>query len=190
LLVRQPVSFVGSWQKLGWEPSLPDLLAQPLLMRDLLGPYEADLRAAADSGDAIEATAVLWRSTYAAMRDVVDHVAPEVHVQRYEDLASDPMTAFGRLYDVCGLTWSDQARSVVAAATTGGGGTGPAQGAPKRGMAWSLKGGVSRTAYRPMDSRTSLTSYRDRLTPDQIARVEELTADVAKRYYDQAAQPS
>ncbi|HEV2370717.1 MAG TPA: sulfotransferase domain-containing protein [Streptosporangiaceae bacterium] len=182
ILVRHPVSLVGSWQKLGWEPSLPDLLAQPLLMRDMLGPYEGEIRAAIASGDPVEQTAVLWRVTYAAMCEVVENIAPEIHVQRYEDLASDPVNAFSQVYQACGLTFSHEARQTIVAATTGGG-------TAEKSHEWSLKGGVSRTAYRPMDSRSSLTSYRDRLSPEQIARVTELTAEVAKRYYDDGEHP-
>src|ERR1700727_1223320 len=61
VLVRHPLSWVGSWRKLGWKAQLHDLLRQPLLMRDLLGPYEDDLRAMADSTDYVARAATLWR---------------------------------------------------------------------------------------------------------------------------------
>ena len=51
--VRHPASFVGSWRRLGWTAHLEELLAQPLLMRDLLGPYADELRAANDSTDPV-----------------------------------------------------------------------------------------------------------------------------------------
>jgi hypothetical protein len=49
-------------------------------------------------------------------------------------------------------------------------------------MRGSLAGGVSRTAARRLDSRANLQVWRERLTPEQVARVRELTADVAAGY--------
>ena len=175
--VRHPVSFVGSWQRLGWKANLTDLLDQPLLMRDLLGPHAAEMRAAADSADQIAQTALLWRVTYAAISDLDSRRPGLLHLQRYEDSASDPEQGFRGLYETCGLTWTDQARQRVISATT-------AHGKARGAQAWSLRGGLSRTAFRPMDSRAALGSFRDRLTPQEIERVRDLIADVAGRYYD------
>lgn len=175
--VRHPVSFVGSWQRLGWKANLADLLDQPLLMRDLLGRHASEMRAAADTGDQIAQTALLWRVTYAAIRDLDARLPGLLHLQRYEDLASDPEHGFRKLYGTCGLAWTDQAEQRIIAATT-------AHEKASGAMAWSLRGGLSRTAFRPMDSRAALGSFRDRLTPQQTDRVRELTAEVGGRYYD------
>lgn len=175
--VRHPVSFVGSWERLGWEAGLSDLLGQPLLMRDLLAPYADQMRAVAGSADRIAQTALLWRVTYAAISDLDARFPGLLRLQRYEDLASGPEPAFRELYRSCGLAWTDQVRQRVIAATT-------APGKAKGAQVWSLRGGVSRTAFRPMDSRAALGSFRDRLTPQEIDRVQELIADVAGRYYD------
>lgn len=175
--VRHPVSFVGSWERLGWEASLSDLLSQPLLMRDLLSPYAGQMQAVAGSADRIAQTALLWRVTYAAIGELNERHPGLLHLQRYEDLASDPEPAFRELYRACGLAWTDRARQRIIAASTAHGKTSGAQ-------AWSLRGGLSRTAFRPMDSRAALGSFRDRLTPQQIDRVQELIADVAGRYYN------
>jgi hypothetical protein len=49
------------------------------------------------------------------------------------------------------------------------------------GFAWSLRGGLSRTAFRPMDSKALLAAQADRLTAAERARVREITGDVAER---------
>jgi hypothetical protein len=175
--VRHPVSFVGSWQRLGWKANLRDLLDQPLLMRDLLGPYSGEMQALADSTDQIAQAALLWRVTYAAISDLDARHPQLLHLQRYEDLATDPAAGFRELYGKCGLTWTDRARQRIISATT-------AHGKAKGPQAWSVRGGLSRTAFRPMDSRAALGSFRDRLNQQEIDRVRELIADVAERYYD------
>jgi hypothetical protein len=65
---------------------------------------------------------------------------------------------FQELYNLCGLMWTGRARQRVLAATTGRAGT-------ERRFAWTLRGGLSHTAFRPMNSRATLMTYRDRLTP-------------------------
>ena len=176
--VRHPLSFVGSWRRRGWKASLHDLLDQPLLMRDLLGPYEDDLRAMAGSGDEVAKAALLWRVTYDLMGDLDARHPGLLHIKRYEDLASDPEAGFRELYAICGLSWTERARKQIRWATTD---HGKAEGGLYR---WILRGGVSRTAFRPMDSRSSLATFRRWLSEQDIEKVREITDPVAARYYD------
>jgi hypothetical protein len=173
VLVRDPVSYVGSWRKLGWSPAVESWLEQPALVRDLLGEQVPRLRAIAASSDREERIAGFWRAAYAVadrhFRDV-----PGLRVVRYEDLAADPQPAYRELFDTLGLTWSDQARDRIAAATTGR--------APKRAFSWSLRGGPSRTAFQPMDSRAAAARAQARVEPDVVARVWEQAGEVAARF--------
>jgi hypothetical protein len=175
ILVRDPVSFVGSWANLGWTVYFHELLEQPLLVRDLLAEHADDLRRLVGSEDRVEKNAMLWRVTYSVI-DRLQQAVPSLHVRRYEDLTTDPASAFAELYRLCGLTWTEQTAAVVADATTAGG-------TPARSFAWSRTGGLSRTAFQPMDSRTGLTSFRERLAPADIERVRAITGDVAARWY-------
>ncbi|MGH3737278.1 MAG: sulfotransferase [Micromonosporaceae bacterium] len=175
VLVRDPVALVGSWRKLGWQVHFHELLEQPLLVRDLLSTDDvAELRSLIGSPDHMRRIATLWRLAYTIVEGFND--LPGVRVQRYEDLATDPDTGFRELYAHCGLTWSDRARATVRAATSGG----DDDSDPHR---WSLRYGLSKTAFRPMDSTAALTSYRQRLTEHEIAQVRLLTTDVAARFY-------
>lgn len=178
VLVRDPVSFVGSWRKLGWAMHFHELLEQPLLVRDHLEPYVDRMRSLVGSPDWLARTCLLWEATY----DIVDRSfrdLPGVSLVGYEDLVADPLEGFRRLYGDVGLTWSAQARERVLAATTGG------EGSASGSHRWSLRGGLSRTAYRPMSSETALSTFRGRLSAEEIDRVRELTAAVAARMLPQ-----
>lgn len=176
--VRHPLSLVGSWRRRGWKANLHDLLGQPLLMRDLLGPYEDDLRAIADSDDQVAKVATLWRVTYDLMGDLDERQPGLLHIKRYEDLATNPEAGFRDLYGICGLSWTERARKRIKWATTD-------HGKPEdRLYSWVLRGGVSRTAFRPMDSRSSLDTFRSWLSKEDIEKVHEITGNVAARYYD------
>ncbi|MBB2913364.1 hypothetical protein FHS43_004668 [Streptosporangium becharense] len=166
IMLRDPVSFVGSWRRLGWTVRCRELLGQPLLVRD--HPHLEELRPLLDSRDHIATTAVLWRVARTTAAELAAR-HPGILLVRYEDLATDPVASFRRLYGWAGLRWSPRAESRVvrACSTTRG------SGREGNGFAWS---GLSRTAYRPMDSRRALASAATRLSPDAARRVRELTA--------------
>lgn len=163
-LVRDPVSFVASWQRLGWTVYFHELLEQPLLVRD--HPQVLRLRVLVGSQDRVAKAAALWRVT----REILTHT-PGILVTSYDDLAADPRTGFKRLYDYAGLAWTPAAEERVIRACT-------APGSRDQRFAWS---GLSRTAYRPMDSRAALRAGARGLTQDEINRIRALTADEGGR---------
>jgi hypothetical protein len=173
VLVRDPVSFVGSWRALNWKIHFHELLEQPLLVRDHLEPWVDRMRALVGSPDWLARTCLLWEATYDVVRAF--RSIPGVHLVGYESLVQDPMGGFADLYGRFGLTWSDDAARRVREATT------EKPGAEQDSHRWSLRGGLSRTAYRPMGSATALSTYRNRLTPAEVERVRELTAGLAAR---------
>ncbi|MEU0570643.1 sulfotransferase [Nonomuraea sp. NPDC005983] len=159
-LVRDPVSFVASWQRLGWTVYFHELLEQPLLVRD--HPELLELRALVGSQDRVAKAAALWRATSRILSRT-----PGILVTSYEELAADPVPGFRRLYDYAALPWTSRAERRITRACTASGDKGHA-------FAWS---GWSRTAFRPMDSRRALEAASRGLTPAEVARVRRLTAD-------------
>ncbi|MER7362248.1 sulfotransferase [Nonomuraea wenchangensis] len=155
-LVREPVSFVASWRRLGWRADLRDLLGQPLLVRD-----HPELAALDPAADGLAAIAALWRVTRTILAGT-----PGILVVSYESLAADPLTGFRDLYDHAGLPWTPSAARRVHRACTG---PSSASGA----FRWS---GLSRTAYRRMDSRQALATAARGLSQEDAARVRALTA--------------
>lgn len=153
VLVRDPVSLVGSWAKLGWRADLHDLLSQPALMTDVLADRAEWLHEAANSGDDVRSLATLWNDVYLAVSRMPH---PDVHLVRYEDLAHDPVPQFRRLYELAGLTWSPRVEQQVHAATSG-------DSADNGGFSWSLRSGASRTAYAAQDSRAAVDRARQRV---------------------------
>ena len=79
------------------------------------------------------------------------------------------------------MAWAQQlsdtkARDAVVRSSTGG--------QTNRGHAWSVsRRGISRSGYRPLDSRAQVSRWKRELSPDEVARVREITADVAPLYY-------
>lgn len=175
ILVRDPVALAGSWHRLGWRPAPRALVDQPLLVRDVLDGDTTALYGDGDGDGTVTATAALWRRAYRYVATIRDR-SPRLRICRYEDLARDPLTGFRELYEFCGLPWSTRAANRIRRASMTGT-------AGRRGFAWSLRGGPSRTAFRPMDARASLNASADRLTGEQIDTVRSVTAQVADLFY-------
>ena len=180
VLVRDPVSVVGSWRSLGWSVHFHELLEQPDLVRDHLGPYVERMRSLIGSPDWLARSCLLWELAYAVVDRAIAPL-PGARINRYEDLVQAPLTGYRQLYADLGLTWSPQSRRRVEQATSG-------DASSRSAHSWSLVGGLSRTAYRPMAAGTALRSYQTRLTPAEIERVRELTAVVAARFYPSATE--
>jgi hypothetical protein len=176
VLVRDPAAIVSSWKRLGWTADLGALLGQPLLMRDWFDPFRREMAAAvATPEDLPGRVGLLWRLLYLVAAEY-ERRCPRLWIIRYEDLAGDPLSAFAGLYATLGLRFGERARRAVVRSTTGS-----LEGQAHR---WSLvRGGLSKTGYRPMDSRANLVAWRDRLSAEEVARVRALTQSVAARWY-------
>jgi hypothetical protein len=178
VVVRDPAAMVASWKRLGWTTDLAELLEQPALMRDWLEPFRADMEAvAATPGDLAGRVGTLWRLLHlVAAEQARRH--PGIRIVRYEDLAADPLPSFADLYTWLGLDFGERARRAVVHSTTGS--------AQRRAHRWSLsRSGLSKTGFRPMDSRANLVAWRRQLDDEELARVRALTAEVAARWYPQ-----
>ena len=173
--VRDPVATVSSWRRFGWTPRLAELLAQPALVRDRLERFVPELEAALSSnGDGVGPASLLWRVIYGTVAAYRSEIGG-LEVVRHEDLSADPVPAFAALYDRLGLPFGPGAERAILAATSAGTGGGA--------MRWSLSGGgVSKTAARRLDSRANLQVWREHLTPEEVARIREATADVAAEF--------
>jgi Sulfotransferase family len=181
VVVRHPAAGVSSRKRLGYKPDFAELLQQPLLLRDWLQPFKGEMEAALHQpGDIVRQGSLLWRMAYHVMRELSLRLE-RVHVVRYEDLSSAPLAAFERLFSALHLPFTERAsRSILQA-------TGAEQRRrSRRGRAhpWSVsRHGLSRTAFRPLDSRAHSVEWKRELTPREIAQIRALTEDVADFYY-------
>jgi Sulfotransferase domain len=176
VVVRDPAAMAASWKRLGWTTDLGELLQQPALMRDWLEPFRGDMEAvAATPGDLAGRVATLWRLLYLVAAEY-ERRCPAVRIVRYEDLVADPVSSFADLYAALGLGFDERAEGEVVRSTTGS--------AQRTAHRWSLsRSGLSKTGFRPMDSRANLVAWKRQLDADEVARVRALTVGVADRWY-------
>jgi hypothetical protein len=164
VMIRNPFAVVSSWKRLGWTVDFDDLLDQPLLMRDWLAPFKRELSDARSWG-LVEQVALLWRVIYSV---VADERYPRVYLLRHEDLSSDPLAEYAKLYDALDLGFDDAVASAVASSSSN---ENPAETS------------VEKPHETRLDSKANLENWKHRLTGSELRQIEDLTADVAARYY-------
>ena len=146
VLVRHPAAMVASYRKLGYRAHFRHFLDQPQLMADYLEPWRAEMEALVETDDRVAQVATFWTMLHRVLADMADR-SDRLHVVRYEDLCADPVGEFERLFTRMGLEFNDAARAEVVRGTEGS--------SKNQSHAWrvSRHGGLSRTAFRPMDSK-------------------------------------
>jgi len=174
LLVRHPAAMAQSLQRLNWRFNLSQLLDQPLLVRDLLGPWEDELRRAVARGranrDVIDEAALLWKLVYGVAARWRDQGHGWLFM-RHEDMSADPAAGFDQIFAHVGLPFTGSIRRYVGRTT---GRSNPAA-APQ-----------GRTHALARDSRANAWSWRGSLAAGDVERVRRLTAGVVERWYDDA----
>lgn len=166
--VRHPAAVVSSLKRLGWRFNFAHLLDQPLLIEDLLAPYEAEMeRLRRSPADIVLHGSLLWKMVY----DTASRFSEgddRVVVVRHEDLSSNPVERFGGLYRALGLRSDAGTADSIRAFT-------------------DERNPVELESEQPksvrLNSRASLENWRHRLTTEEILRIRELTEGVVERYY-------
>lgn len=169
VIVRHPAAFVSSLSRVGWWYDVRQFLEQPLLMRDLLGPFEDEIRAHVghEREDMVAHAALLWKIIYAtALRYREQH--PDWLFVRHEDLSRRPTSSFRALYHRLGLPFTPEAKAKIEAYS---GVENPAE--AEEGRVHQLR----------RDSRANIWNWAERLSPAEIDQVRRATAEVADAFY-------
>jgi hypothetical protein len=179
LLVRHPAAMVASYRKLGYRAHFRHFLDQPHLMADHLEPWRAEMEALVETEDRVAQVATFWALLHRVLFDMADR-SDRLHIVRYEDLCADPEGEYERLFARMGLVFNDAARAEVVAGTNGS--------SKNQSHSWrvSRHGGLSRTAFRPMDSKSMVRAWEKTISPTEAARIRAITAGVADRCYGPA----
>lgn len=168
VLIRHPAAFASSLKRLDWRFDFRNFTQQEHLLTGDLREFADEIVAAARQNmDVIDQSILLWR-IFAARSLHYRRVHPHWTVVRYEDLASDPLAGFAALYARLGLTWSGDVQERVEKATGAGNvGEVPA----------TERGGVHR------HSAEAMWTWLERLTPNEVERVRDGTAQLASQLY-------
>ena len=171
VMIRHPAAFVNSFTGLDWRFFFDNLLRQPFLVRDYVGPFLEeifDVQVRADEPDPVREAALLWKVIYSvADRWRDDHgMAGDWHFVRHEDIASGPTAEFETLYQSLGLQFDDRIEAEIVRYTNARNPVDPDDhSAVKR------------------NSAANALKWKSSLSDASIASIRELVEPVSSRFY-------
>ncbi len=169
VLIRHPAAFANSITSRHLQHPFGDFLAQPLLMRDLLGPFEEQIqRFTAEEQPLLDQAILLWRIIHHVILIFRDR-RPEWMFLRLEDVARDPLAQFQRIYGRLGQTFDERAARVIDEHSSS---SNPAESADP--------------ADNRRDSGKSISAWRARFSDDEIRRVRSEVEPISKEFYSDA----
>jgi hypothetical protein len=169
VLIRHPAGFASSLQRYRWTHPFDHFLRQPLLMRDRLEPFRQEIEEyARTEHDCLDQAILLW--------NVIHHTIsgfrqrhPDWLFRRYEDIGTQPLTEFERLYRELGLEFSPAARRAV-----------------RRHSDASNPQEARDAQVLRRDSRAAVRTWTTRLNREEIDRVRRGTEEVGRGFYTDA----
>lgn len=166
VLIRHPAAFAGSLKRLNWPHPFSHFLVQPLLMRDHLYPFEAEIREYAEKEqDIVDQAALLWKLIYHMVLKYQKNHSDWIFI-RHEDLSRDPLRGFQTLFNKLNLAFSEHIQEVIREHSDS---ANPSD-APRYN---SIK----------LDSKSNLSNWRDRLTQSEAERIRAQVEDVSCAFY-------
>ncbi len=169
ITVRHPAAFASSLKRLNWSFEFQDLLDQPLLMRDHLEPYRAEMQSIRKE-DVIGQAALLWKLIYCSVHATRES-HPDFLIVRHEDLSHDPVPAYRDLYSSLGLEFTPRVEKTILNSSSS---ENPTELSRKKVHGVKL------------DSRANIGNWKKRLAAEEIDRIRKMTEDIAPLYYSEA----
>ena len=168
VMIRHPAAFASSIKRLGWQFDFRNWSDQPLLLRDLIGPYEEPIRKFAErEHDIIDQAILTWNVIHCVIEGYKQR-HPDWVFLRHEDLCEDPIEGFRDLYKRLDLAWDAVVEESIVRYSTD---------ESKKEVPTYLAATVVR------DSRAARWTWMRRLTEEERERIREGTAEIAKSFY-------
>lgn len=173
-MTRNPLGFVGSLKKAGWDFDFTNLERQEKLMEGVLAPYAEDIQRMCqerEHSDFIGRSILLWNILHHVILDY-RATQPDWRFVKHEDVALDPEAGFRGIFDYLGLDYSEAVRKYIEESTSA---TNPKEG--------------SSSLYQARDAKKAVTAWQERLTEAEIARIQSETEGIARQLYPDSSGP-
>jgi hypothetical protein len=166
VLIRHPAAFVSSYKALNWTHAFSHFLQQPQLLHDCLPSFVNEIEEySKEDRNLIDQASLLWRLITFQIH-CYQRTHPEWIFVRYEDLARDPLTVLGHIFQRVDLPFTDRIRIKIINDSTD-------QNQSSAHGAY----GIHR------DSRSNLLMWKQRLTTAEIRQIRHNVRDVSEYFY-------
>ena len=170
VLIRHPAAFTSSIRRLNWTHDFSHFLAQPLLMRDYLAPFEADIRAFAEKEhDIFEQATLLWRIIHHLIIQYQEKHKDWVFL-RHEDISEDPLHHFEYLYKRMNLTFTGKVKQVIEEYSSEDNPVDVSKG---------------HTLVK-RNSKSNIKSWKKKFSGDELTRLRNEVEEISQKFYSDA----
>lgn len=169
VLIRHPAAFAASLKVKNWQFPFSDLANQPLVVDNVpQNLREGILQYAHSRPDIIHQSALLWSVLHFFIQKYREQY-PEWNFVRHEDISTDPMHHFRGLYDRLGLSYNEHVEQAILQSSKG-----------------SLPSDNStRTNMLQRDSSANISTWKSRLTTEEINFLKEATEPISRHFYSE-----
>jgi len=166
-MIRNPLAFVGSLKKAGWDFRFENLLRQKELMQGCLASFAGEIEKLSDyRGDFIDRASLLWNVLHYCIAEYQKKYPSWLFI-RYEDIAMNPIQEFEKIFHYLELEMNENIGHYIAKYTSD-----------------KNKTETEVTSYGPRDSKASLETWKTRLTSVECDRIDKATRDIAALFYE------
>lgn len=171
VLIRHPAAFAGSLKVKNWTHPFSHFLKQPLLMKDHLYPFEAEIKKFAEEGhDIIDQAILLWRLIHYMIKKFKEKHHDWIFI-RHEDLSRDPLNGFRTLFSKLDLDFSQHVVDVIKWHSSHSDST--------------HLGADDRFISLQRDSISNIRAWETRLTDTEVERIKTQVQDISKEFYSE-----
>jgi hypothetical protein len=170
VLIRHPAAFTSSISRLNWTHNFSHFLNQPLLMRDYLAPFEAEIRAFAETEhDILEQGTLLWRIIHYVILQYKERYKDWIFL-RHEDISTDPLQHFEYLYKRMNLTMTDKEKKVIEDYSS------------EDNPTEATKGHT----FVKRNSKSNIKSWRKKFTEKELTNLRTQVEEISHKFYSDA----
>ncbi len=170
VLIRHPAAFTSSISRLNWTHNFSHFLNQPLLMRDYLAPFEAEIRAFAETEhDILEQGTLLWRIIHYVILQYKERYKDWIFL-RHEDISTDPLQHFEYLYKRMNLTMTDKEKKVIEDYSS------------EDNPTEATKGHT----FVKRNSKSNIKSWRKKFTEQELNNLRTQVEEISHKFYSDA----
>jgi hypothetical protein len=171
VMIRHPAAVVSSFKRLNLCVDIPGLLRQRLVMQQYLGPLRSELEQFVRlEPNIVDAAAMLWKALYFVVEQY-RRQHPDWLFVRHEDLSQGPVGGFEKICQHVEIEFTPKTRRAVIESDDAA-------------LPQELDPTLAFTTRRNI--KLNLSSWKARLSADEIARVRSRVQEVSGRFYSDA----
>ena len=172
ILIRHPASIVSSMKRLNWNFDFSNFLNQEYLIKHYFSDFEQEIRNSPPSTDIIGQGILIWRLIHSVIMKFQERY-PEWIFIRHEELAKDPISGFKNLYDRLGMKFTSACQKKIMSYSSS---SNPDE---------MAIGETGNEASIRRNSMATITNWKKRLTPTEIARIKDEVQGISSNWYNE-----